>query len=263
MKSFIAKVGLDTNLGKKLTLDENKVLSTICYLSSHLRLICGVFNVPHPSSKIGWIIEPAPKINSLQPSLPIKEIEKIIVKFIKQKYLLSSDDPFAVLPNADQIIETFDVKMNAVEITSDSLICDEWSKLSSDEYWKAIPGVSDGLPKMSLTKFVEAVQSQSDWAKQYPQLANAPPVVLDASFLVFQKTGFIPESNDWLAAVTMLLRMANNDMKTLSEGLDKGQEMRKTVSMTSVRSFQGAVREVAASKRIVTGTTSNKQRIVQ
>lgn len=264
MQTFFGEILVDPTLAKQLPLDEAKVLSIVCQLSAQLRMITHTFAIPHTSSRLGWIVNPSPKIVFHEPLLVSQKIIKILKKQIKSGLLLEHLDPFAVLPNASEIVRQYGVKWHMVELGDARLQPDDWGLLGRQEYWDSIPGVSDGLPKVTLASYVEHVKNHFDWAKEYKMLDHVPEHLIEASHLISTLTGFVPDSKDWVAAVSMLLATANGSMQTLREGLEKGNEMRKSVPFAGVRSFQGAVREVAAQKRVTVngGMVGNKQRIV-
>lgn len=242
-------------------MDDAIVLSNICELSAQLHTFCYLFNIPHVASRLGWIVDPTPKLGIVS-KLDTKRISASIKRLVKEKLLDWQKDPLAVRPNVGEIERRFTTGYvtQAIEIADVS----EWDSLSNQEYWAAIPGVSDGKPKITLEDYVKKVQSEFEWAKQYSVLNNAPERIIVVSQKISQITGFIPDTKDWIASVSALLAIAGDDTDTLEEGLLKGNVARSTgVTLASLRSYSGFVRDVAASKRVVVGVSQQTQSVIR
>lgn len=265
MNLYTAKIPINSAFLSMGT-DEAMVLSGVCELSSQLRTFTALFNIAHVPSRMGWIVDPIPKLQQTFPKLTTKKIQTILRKLAKDELIDYLREPVAARPNVAEIERRYSTGYATVKVSDTVETADiEWDNLSSQEYWDKIPGANHGLPKVTLSEYVEKTKTQFDWAAQYKQLNNAPEHMIEVSYLCHQITGFIPDTNDWLASVNVLLSLSGNNIETLKEGLIKGNVMRSSgqVAMTSLRSYQGAVREVAASKRVVVNGTPQIRQVVR
>ena len=250
MKTFFTEIEREPSLARYFTKAEVIVIGGLCQVSAHLRFICYTFQIPHPSSRLGWVMDPIKVACSFDKDTTEKEAAKIIKKAVKEKLFLEHKNPHAILPNAEEFINRYNVRWHAYNIPDDAIFVQPTDSLSNQEFWDQIPGISDKLEPITLDQYVDKVKTVFDWAQEYSVLTNVPEYLIEVSKLITDVTGYRPEGKDWIASVLTLYKEAGSDMSILKAGLMRGNEMRKTITFTSIRSFTGAICEEMAQRKI-------------